>query len=248
MLIPMSELRRNYGVKPKIIAHVGAHNGEEFDQYSFLDVDEVHWFEANPNQLEFLRDKFANLHSQIVVPGAVWDTDNQTLKFKVTSNSLSSSLFQLGTHSTKYPDIFPKEEIDVTTVRLDSYFQDKNKPNFINLDIQGAELKALKGAEKMLNEVAFVYTEVSYEELYLNAPLADEIESFLKSLGFRRVMSRRLPHDGWGDVLYMNSNLTRLPRIRSLARAGRNLKYLLKTRVYSFRLAIHTWLTGERAS
>ena len=246
MLMPMSELSRDYGVRPKVIAHVGAHNGEEFDQYSRLEVVEVHWFEANPFQIEFLSNRFANMHSQILVPRAVWDSDNETLKFKVTSNSLSSSLFDLGTHSVKYPDIVPKEEIDVTTMRLDSYFYDKLKPDFINLDIQGAELKALKGAKEILNEVSFVYTEVSYEELYLNAPFADEIDSYLKSLGFKKVMSRKLPQDGWGDVLYLNTRKVRLPLSRSLARTRGNIRYLIQSKIYSTRLSIHSWRKIEK--
>ena len=246
MLISMTELRRDYGVRPKVIAHVGAHNGEEFDQYSRIEVVEVHWFEANPIQVEILSNRFANLNSQILVPRAVWDSDNETLKFKVTSNSLSSSLFDLGTHSVKYPDIVPKEEIDVTTIRLDSYFYGKAKPDFINLDIQGAELKALKGAKEVLNEVSFVYTEVSYEELYLNAPFADEIDSYLKSFGFKRVMSRKLPQDGWGDVLYVNTRIMSLPLSRSLARARGNVRYSIQLTIYSIRLAIHSWRNTEK--
>lgn len=248
MLIPMSELSRDYGVRPKVVAHVGAHNGEEFDQYSRLNVDEVHWFEANPNQFEILSDRFANMDTQFLVQRAIWDTDNETLKFKVTSNSLSSSLFELGTHSVKYPDILPKEEIDVTTMRLDSYFQDKAKPDFINLDIQGSELKALLGSQKILNEVSFIYTEVSYEELYLDAPLANEIDFYLNELGFKKVMSRKLPQDGWGDVLYINTRSTKMPLSRILSRIVRNTTYSIRSTVYSIRLAIHTWRNSRRTS
>ena len=247
MLISMSELSRDYGVRPRVIAHVGAHNGEEFDQYSRLDVVEVHWFEANPNQIETLRRRFANMNSQILIPNAVWDTDNEILEFKLTTNSLSSSLFNLGTHSVKYPDIVLKEIIDVKTMRLDSYFRDKVKPDFINLDIQGAELKALLGAKETLDRVSFVYTEVSYEELYLNAPLSHEIDAYLKNLGFKRVMSRRLPRDGWGDVLYMNTSLMKLPLSRFGARFIGNIKYSIKSAVYSMRLAIHSWLNTEKS-
>jgi hypothetical protein len=121
------------------------------------------------------------------------------------------------------------------------------KPDFINLAIQGAELKALLGAKEILDGVSFIYTEVSYEELYLNAPLAYEIDAYLKSLGFKRVMSRRLPQDGWGDVLYMNTRIMSLPLSRSLARVRGNLRYSAQSTIYSIRLAIHSWLNTEKS-
>jgi len=246
MLIPMAQLFHNYGVRPGIVAHVGAHNGEELDQYSSLGIEKVYWFEANPNQVKILESLFEPMQSQILVPNAVWDTDGEILNFKITSNSLSSSMFELGTHSSKYPDIVLQEEVNVTTLRLDSYFQEKDKPDFINLDIQGAELKALLGAREMLKEVSFVYSEVSYEELYINAPLADEIEVFLNGLGFKRVMTRKLRQDGWGDVLYVNKKIAKLPKSRVIARALRNLIYFLHSEIYSIRLKLHSWRSTEK--
>lgn len=50
--------------------------------------------------------------------------------------------------TTKYT----KETIDVQTLSMDDYFRDRRPPNFIKMDIEGAELQALAGMNKMLTE------------------------------------------------------------------------------------------------
>jgi FkbM family methyltransferase len=239
MLISMSDLARDYGVKPHVIAHIGAHKGEEYEQYVKLDASTIYWFEANPDQIPYLEELFQADPAQCLVAGAVWDKDGDTLQFKITSNTLSSSLFALGEHSKIYPDIVSEREISVETMRLDTFFKEKQPPDFINLDIQGAELHALKGATAILSSVSHIYTEVSYIELYLGAPLASEVDRFLRSFGFKKVMTRKLPKDGWGDVLYINAHLTHLPKSRVLSRSFANFRYLIRNLVYSLRLSVH---------
>lgn len=239
MLIPMSFLSRNYGVNPASVAHIGGHLAEEYDDYMDNGVKLVYWFEANPQQVKILRKKFENLDSQFVISGAAWDSDNQVLKFKIASNSLSSSLYNLGTHIEKYPDIFKIEEIDVSTLRLDTYFSDKQVPEMLNLDIQGAELGALKGASSILAKVKYIYTEVSFEAIYEKAPLADELNEYLESMGFKKVLSRRLRSDGWGDVFYINRNLVKLPTAKYFSRKFGSFIFILSNYVYALRLCLH---------
>ena len=239
MLISMSDLVKDYGVNPRVIAHVGAHKGEEHQQYLKLNPKSIYWFEANPDQVTFLNERFQDDGTQHVVHGAIWDTDGETLDFKITNNTLSSSLFNLGEHSRKYPDIVNEREVSVKTLRLDTFFTDKQLPDFINLDIQGAELHALKGASEILHSVSHIYTEVSHIELYLGAPLAGEMDLYLTKLGFKKVMTRNLPRDGWGDVLYINTSLVSLPKSRIAARLLGNFIHWTGNQIYSVRLAVH---------
>ncbi len=239
MLISMSDLVKDYGVNPRVIAHVGAHKGEEHQQYIKFNPLSIYWFEANPDQVTFLTERFQDDGTQHVVHGAVWETDDETLNFKITNNTLSSSLFNLGEHLSKYPDIVNEREVKVSTLRLDTFFADKQLPDFINLDIQGAELHALKGASDILHSVSHIYTEVSNIELYSGAPLAWEIDLYLTNLGFKKVMTRNLPKDGWGDVLYINTKLVSLPKSRVLARLVGNFCHWAGIQIYSVRLAIH---------
>ena len=49
----------------------------------------------------------------------------------------------------------------------------------MNLDIQEAELLALKGSDKILNYIDAIYTEVNLDEIYLNcAKLRKQINTW----------------------------------------------------------------------
>jgi len=94
----------------------------------------------------------------------------------------------------------------VRTVTLDTLFEKLGIPHdrydVANLDIQGAELMALRGAEKILAGVRAVYTEVNTKELYVGCAQLGEIDEFLGARGFVRVALKVLTH-GWGDGLYV---------------------------------------------
>ena len=74
--------------------------------------------------------------------------------------------------------------------------------DFLNLDIQGAELLALKGARNTLPRVNSIFTEVNEIELYEDCALVHEIDSYLSEFGFRRVEMQIFENCGWGDAFY----------------------------------------------
>lgn len=76
--------------------------------------------------------------------------------------------------------------------------------NFINLDIQGAELKALRGMEAWLPKIDYIYTEVNQEYVYEGCALVGEIDAYLAQFGFRRVET--VWHaNAWGDAFYVRA-------------------------------------------
>lgn len=74
--------------------------------------------------------------------------------------------------------------------------------NFRNIDIQGAELLALKGMTKVINNYDYIYLEVNKEHLYKDCALIDEIDSFLNTFNFTRVETFWTDYN-WGDALYI---------------------------------------------
>ena len=96
----------------------------------------------------------------------------------------------------------------VTVCTLDGWCAeqgiDTRRVDVIKLDIQGAEMKALYGARKLLETVKLIYVEVSFVPLYAGAPLFEEIEAFLCECGYRRhaVFPSDQPHH-WGDAIYV---------------------------------------------
>jgi hypothetical protein len=79
-------------------------------------------------------------------------------------------------------------------------------PNFINLDIQGAELPAIKGLGKLLKLVDYIFVEVNRREVYMNCTIVSDLDSFLSENGFKRVTTRWYFRQGWGDALYIREN------------------------------------------
>ena len=77
--------------------------------------------------------------------------------------------------------------------------------DFVNLDVQGAELKVLQGFGNTFTEqknIKAVYTEVNTEEVYVGCALLSEIDSFLYHFGFQRV-AISMTEANWGDALYL---------------------------------------------
>jgi FkbM family methyltransferase len=60
-------------------------------------------------------------------------------------------------------------------------------PDLIKMDIQGAELDVLKGAQKCLAHASDLILELQHTEYNLGAPLKDEVINYLKEKGFKLV-------------------------------------------------------------
>ena len=80
--------------------------------------------------------------------------------------------------------------------------------NFLNFDIQGAELKALKGMENYLSQVDYLYSEVNSDYVYKDCVLINELDDYLNKFGLIRVETYWTPCK-WGDAFYIKKILLR---------------------------------------
>jgi FkbM family methyltransferase len=205
MLIPFSvvvEFLRSKGISVKGILHIGAHECEELSDYlrDGVTSTEIDWVEANPVLVAKMAGRGISVHN-----AAVSDVEAE-LPFHITNNGQSSSLLEFGTHKASYPWCKVVETITVRTKRLDSLISEKsitvNRRNFWNLDIQGAELSALRSAGDAINSVDAIYAEVNTQEVYKGCALLPDLDAFLDAKGFKREMIR-MTGAGWGDALYV---------------------------------------------
>jgi FkbM family methyltransferase len=208
MFIPIIELAQDYNVKPRNILHVGAHLGEESQSYDKYFNVPVLWIEAQPQLCSELKKRL-NSSTNTIIEACVSDKDNEKVSFNFSSNSQSSSMLNFGTHSVNYPDVFVTESIIINTKRLETILQGRQIPDFVNLDIQGVELRAIKSLGNLIKQVDAIYTEVNNKEVYESCDLIGEVDSFLIEKGFRRVATRWELEAGWGDALYVNDNVKR---------------------------------------
>ena len=76
----------------------------------------------------------------------------------------------LGTHKKSYPNISYSTTQEVDVIPLDKWINEKSMEryqyNFVNIDIQGYELEALKGMTNQLRYVDYLYLEVNFNEVY----------------------------------------------------------------------------------
>jgi hypothetical protein len=123
---------------------------------------------------------------------------------------MSSSLLPLKLHRNYYPDVVESEQIEVVGRRLESFLVErgiqvgKSGINFLNIDIQGAELLALHGLGEMVSQMDTIYTEVNTAELYEGAVQLRDLDDFLRSVGFLRTETKMQGGQHWGDALYLN--------------------------------------------
>jgi FkbM family methyltransferase len=219
MLISASQLSKYWGVRPTGILHVGAHKAEEAIAYGLCGWGIEHgitWVEAQAPLVDLLRqtlDPYANR----IIHATIWDIDNLELTLKISSNSESTSLLRLGTHAQIYPEITVVDEIKTKTSRLDSILDPSIHFDFVNIDIQGAELQAIKSLGDRIHHVKCVYTEVNHEDVYENCTRIEDLDIVLYELGFVRVLTEWIDTGEWGDALYTRMNSARNPLIRRIS-------------------------------
>lgn len=204
MLISVRQLNVFWNVQPTGVLHVGAHEGEESADYKNAGWKPVLWVEGLPDKAAELEKRFRHDADQQVVAALVWDSDGAPLQMNRTNNGQSSSVLPLGTHLVEHPSIHVVEEIQLTSSRLDSILSStQHRFDFVNLDIQGAELRALRGLGDRIRDVRWVYCEVNEKPLYVGASLMNEVDDYLDRFNFRRVDTEMTSH-GWGDALYVH--------------------------------------------
>jgi FkbM family methyltransferase len=205
MLISLDYLVKKYNLKINSVLHVGAHECEEMEFYlnNNISIEDVIWVEAQPQIVEKM--KMYNPKYKIF-NRAISDENNKEIDFIVTNNGQSSSMLELGEHKKYHPHVFESYRIKMKTSTLDTFIEEENidmtKVNFLNMDIQGAELLALKGMPNNLKYIDYIYLEVNDTYIYENCGLIAEIDEFLNNHGFSRVETH-MTEFHWGDAFFI---------------------------------------------
>jgi len=102
----------------------------------------------------------------------------------------SSSLLQPDKTLEIYNWLEFKDKELVRTQTLNTFCKQEklNQVDFIHLDVQGAELLVLRGANEFLENLKTIWLEVEVIPLYKDQPLKKDIEKFLKENGFSKII------------------------------------------------------------
>lgn len=208
MFIPLNLLKEKYNLNLENILHVGAHEAQELNDYISCGAKKIHWVEANTELAKNLIDTLDPSINK-VTNAVVSNIDNQEIIFKIANNTQSSSILDLGEHSNLFPDIYYTHEEKRLTRTLNSILSEDrflDKINFLNIDIQGAELLALEGISDFLDSIESIYIEINDSEVYKNCSKTNEIDDFLNKFDFERKEKYLYSDHPWGDAFYLKKN------------------------------------------
>ena len=198
------EILTSKNIKFSGALHVGAHECEELETYQKLfGIPPRHmvWVDALQDKVDQARARgVPNVYYAVVS-----DKDGDTISFKRTNNDQSSSILDFGSHSRNHPSVVVTGVTEHVTTTIDTFMKQFSNPeiyDFWNFDIQGAELLALKGAQESIKHAKALYLEVNIEEVYKGCALMDDLDTYLASRGFERVITY-MTQAGWGDALYV---------------------------------------------
>jgi FkbM family methyltransferase len=183
---------------------MGAHRGGEAAVYDWFNKQTI-WIEANPKIIDDLKDHTSQYINQKVIQALLSDEDNKLENFNISSNDgASSSIFSFGSYKKIHEKIKMTDVMKLKTNTLDTIIKKEqiniDKYDFWVVDLQGAELLALKGANEMIKSCKFMYIEISKENIYKNGANWNELNEFLKKRNFIPVWEPEGIHT---DVLYI---------------------------------------------
>jgi FkbM family methyltransferase len=206
MILNFKYLKHKYNMNIKGIIHIGAHHGEEVEDYINSGIQDIVMFEPLSYNFEVLeqnlRDANANISAHQVALG---NEEKMVTMYLSDNEQMSSSILKPKKHLQNHPTVHFNGVEEVEMKRLDSFSAEILNFNFINMDVQGYELEVLKGGVETLNHVDYVYCEVNRDEVYENNAYVEQLDDFLATYKMERVETE-WSGDIWGDALYVRRN------------------------------------------
>jgi FkbM family methyltransferase len=190
-------------VKPIGIVHVGANTCQELPLYLSHGIENRIWIEP------FVELDFPN--GETIINVGIGDKNEEiSVVYQASNNNESTSLLKPIKHIEMYNNInFNLAKIPTKIVTLEEVIKNNlgggKNFNYLVLDIQGMELKALKGLGQYANHFDVIITEAYIDELYEDCGKLNEIQELLGD--YQMVEFIAEPYKGWGDAAFIRKHL-----------------------------------------
>lgn len=194
------EIEQYCGTKNPIIIDIGASDGIEIVDFLNLYPEcLVYAIEADPGPFKRLQKRFAG-DNRVKCFNIAIAENNGRVSFNCSSgffteeqkqkniqHDYSGSILAPKLHLEMAPGVKFEKKIDVNCMTLDTFIksQNLNMPDFIWMDVQGAEYCVFKGGTETLKNVKTIYTEYGLVELYEGQKTLWFIADYLKQFGFK---------------------------------------------------------------
>lgn len=201
MLLDFNYIYQKYQLNVKGVLHIGAHYGQEDYYYRNKKINNVIYFEPLTKNFEVLKK---NVSENSVLHKMALGNERKKVKMFVESfnKGMSSSVLKPKHHLVQYPNIIFNETEEVEMYRLDDIDFERSNYNFINIDVQGYELEVFKGAEKTLENIDYIISEINRKDLYENGVMLEDLKKFLQKYNFKLV-EENWAGETWGDGFFI---------------------------------------------
>lgn len=205
-----------------IMFDIGACEGEESIRYARLFPSAIIYsFEPLQNNYQLARANFHKFgkeaaHLFNIALGDANGTSNFFVSSGQPDHAAASSEWNYGNKSgsilppgemttNTYQWLKFEEGEKVTVRRLEDFCKEQGVAhiNYVHMDVQGAELKVLDGAGRLLSGIDLVWMEVSNKEFYKGQPLENEVYRYMRDRGFILVYNHK--EGSYGDHLYASA-------------------------------------------
>ena len=175
--------------KASVIFDVGANRGNTVSKYlSLFPNVKIHAFEPFPDMCKIFLNRYKD-NLNVCLNKYALSNNIGSANFYVNTSIDTSSLLKsknIGASSDK--NCFSVNEIVVNTNTIDNYCLENNisEIDILKIDVQGSELKVLKGALNMLtsSKIKLIYIETYFKQQYINQPLFHDISKLLYEYNF----------------------------------------------------------------
>ena len=184
---PLSQAMRNY---PCTAIDVGSAGGIIADLNPIAFAVDAIGFEPNPDHFADLSAADSHWRSLRYLPHAIGGQSGTRTLYRPRFGNSSTML----PPNTAIGDTFDKlqffdveETTQVDVIRLDDALDqfDIRNPDYLKLDVEGAEFEILEGAAQSLSTLSAIRVEVCFIEVRQGQRLGMEVGHYLERLGFR---------------------------------------------------------------
>ena len=172
---------KNRGFTPATVIDGGAAHGNWSRECSTIFPDAQYLLIEPLAEYEKDLQEVTRIIKRATVVPIVLKSESGAVPFNVHPDLEGSSLFmeQGGVEVNGLARTLPAETLDVIVRE-----QVTSGPYFLKLDVQGAELEVLRGAEETLKNTEYVILETSLFAAYDNVPLLHSVIAFMAERGF----------------------------------------------------------------